>query len=226
MKISYTILLFSMMSISIFAQSSKQEAIAIEKEIIANAKQIGDPNVATYSMYKLIALEGKNSTYKDNLAFIYYSSRKYGSCFMMANQALERDPKNEQMLEIKANSLESLGARDKAMEVYAELFALTNNNYNGYNLARLQLSMNQYDEAYTTIKKVEGLNDTGKVEVNYNINQNHTQKIELIAAIQYLKGLIEEQLNKMDEAKISFGKALKIQPEFVLAKEKLDKLGQ
>lgn len=226
MKILYTILLFSMMSISIFAQTSKQEAISIEKEIIANAKLIGDSNVATYSMYKLIALEGKNSTYKDSLAFIYYSSRKYGSCFMMAKQVLERDPKNEQMLEIKANSLESLGARDKAMESYAELFALTNNNYNGYNLARLQLSMNQFDEAYTTIKKVEAINDTGKVQVNYNINQNHTQKIELIAAIQYLKGLIEEQLSKMDEAKISFGKALKIQPEFVLAKEKLDKLGQ
>ena len=213
-----------MMSMSVSAQTSKEEAIAIEKKIIAKAKRIGDPAVASYSMYKLIALEGENSTYKDSLTFMYYSARKYGSCFMMASEVLKRDPKNQAMMELTASSLESLGALDKAMESYKELFVLTNNNYHGYNLSKLQLSMNKFEEAYATIKKVELLNDTGKVQVNFSINQTHTQQIELIAAIPYLKGLIEEELKKNDEAKLSYQKALKIQPEFVLAKEKLDKL--
>ena len=213
-----------MMSMSVSAQTSNQEAIAIEKKIIEKAKRIGDPGVAAYSMYKLIALEGENSTYKDSLTYMYYSARKYGSCFMMAGEVLKRDPKNEAMLELKASSLESLGALDKAMESYKELFELTNNNYHGYNLSKLQLSMNKFEDAYVTIKKVEGLNDAGKVQVNFSINQTHTQQIELIAAIPYLKGLIEEELKKNDEAKLSYQKALKIQPEFVLAKEKLDKL--
>jgi len=213
-----------MMGMSVSAQTSNQEAIAIEKKIIAKAKRIGDPGVAAYSMYKLIALEGDNSTYKDSLTYMYYSARKYGSCFMMASEVLKRDPKNEAMLELKASSLESLGALDKAMETYKELFDLTNNNYHGYNLSKLQLSMNKFEEAYATIKKVEVLNDTGKVQVNFSINQTHTQQIELIAAIPYLKGLIEEELKKNDEAKLSYQKALKIQPEFVLAKEKMDKL--
>ncbi len=224
MKILYTVLVFSMISMSVSAQSSNEEAIAIEKKIIAKAKRIGDPGVASYSMYKLIALEGDNSTYKDSLTYMYYSARKYGSCFMMAAEVLKRDPKNEAMLELKASSLESLGALDKAMETYKELFVLTNNNYHGYNLSKLELSMNKFEDAYATIKKVEGLNDTGKVQVNFSINQTHTQQIELIAAIPYLKGLIEEELKKNDEAKLSYQKALKIQPEFVLAKEKLDKL--
>ena len=224
MKILYTALVIIMMGMSVSAQTSNQEAIAIEKKIIAKAKSIGDPGVAAYSMYKLIALEGDNSTYKDSLTYMYYSARKYGSCFMMASEVLKRDPKNEAMLELKASSLESLGALDKAMETYKELFDLTNNNYHGYNLSKLQLSMNKFEEAYATIKKVEGLNDTGKVQVNFSINQTHTQQIELIAAIPYLKGLIEEELKKNDEAKLSYQKALKIQPEFVLAKEKMDKL--
>lgn len=224
MKILYTALVIIMMSMSVSAQTSNQEAIAIEKKIIAKAKRIGDPGVAAYSMYKLIALEGDNSTYKDSLTYMYYSARKYGSCFMMASEVLKRDPKNEAMLELKASSLESLGALDKAMETYKELFDLTNNNYHGYNLSKLQLSMNKFEEAYATIKKVEVLNDTGKVQVNFSINQTHTQQIELIAAIPYLKGLIEEELKKNDEAKLSYQKALKIQPEFVLAKEKMDKL--
>jgi len=224
MKILYTALVIIMMGMSVSAQTSNQEAIAIEKKIIAKAKRIGDPGVAAYSMYKLIALEGDNSTYKDSLTYMYYSARKYGSCFMMASEVLKRDPKNEAMLELKASSLESLGALDKAMETYKELFDLTNNNYHGYNLSKLQLSMNKFEEAYATIKKVEVLNDTGKVQVNFSINQTHTQQIELIAAIPYLKGLIEEELKKNDEAKLSYQKALKIQPEFVLAKEKMDKL--
>lgn len=224
MKILYTLLLLSMTSVSIMAQSSKEEAIALEREVIQTAKRIGDQSVATYSMYKLIALEGQNSTYKDTLTYIYYSSRKYGSCFLMANEVLKRDPKNQGILELKASSLESLGALDKAIEAYSELFALSNNNYHGYNLSKLQLAMNKFDEAYVTIKKVEGLNDTGQVKVNFSINQTHTQQIELLAAIPYLKGLIEEEMEKNPEAKLSFEKALKIQPEFVLAKEKLDKL--
>jgi tetratricopeptide (TPR) repeat protein len=213
-----------MIGVSAIAQSSKEEAISIEKKIITKAKRIGDPVIASYSMYKLIVLEGENSTYKDSLTYMYYSAGKYGSCFMMANEVLKRDPKNEDILELKASSLESLGALDKAMEVYAELFKLSNNNYHGYNLSKLQLSIKKFEDAYATIKKVEGLNDSGKVSVTFSINQTHTQQIELLAAIPYLKGLIEEELNKNDEAKLSYQKALKIQPEFVLAKEKLDRL--
>jgi tetratricopeptide (TPR) repeat protein len=214
----------SLIGVSIFAQVSKEEAIAIEKDIIQNAKTFGDQNVATYSMYKLISLEGENSTYKDSLAYIYFSTRKYASCFLIANEVLERDPKNQAILEIKAISLESLGALDKSMEAYSELFAMSNNNYHGYNVAKLQLSMNKFEEAYGTIKKVETLNDTGKIKVNFTINQNHTQQIELLAAIPYLKGVIEEELDKIPEAKVSYDKAIKIQPDFVLAKEKRDKL--
>lgn len=224
MKKSYVLLVVSLMGLSVFAQSGKEESIAIEKEVIRTAKQMGDPNVATYSMYKLIAIEGANSTYKDSLAFIYFTSRKYASCFLMASEVLKRDPNDQGMLELKAVSLEQLGALDKSMEVFDELFAISNNNYHGYSLAKLQLAMKKYDDAYATIKKVEVLNDQGTIKVTFSINQSHTQQIELLAAIPYLKGVIEEELKKNPEAKLSFEKALKIQPEFVLAKEKLDKL--
>ncbi len=101
MKILYIVLVLGMMSVTVAAQSSKEEAIAIEKKIIAKAKRIGDPGVASYSMYKLIALEGENSTYKDSLTYMYYSAGKYGSCFMMAGEVLKRDPKNTDIIELK-----------------------------------------------------------------------------------------------------------------------------
>jgi tetratricopeptide (TPR) repeat protein len=206
------------------AQNSKEDAIALEKEMVRLAKSMGDVSVTTLSMYRLVALEGENSTYKDSLTYIYYSGRKYASCFLMANEVLKRDPKNQSVLELKALSLEALGALDKSMEAFKELFAVSNNNFHGYTLAKLQLTMKMYPEAYETIKKVETINDEGIYKVNFAINQNHTQEVELLAAISYLKGLIEIELDKEPEAKISLEKSLKIQTDFVLAREVLEGL--
>jgi len=226
MKKGFVLFVVGLMFYSGVAQSNKEEAIALEKEIVRLAKNIGDPSVVTVAMYKLIALEGANSTYKDSLTYIYYSSRKYASCFLMANEVLKSDPKNQGILELKASSLESLGAIDKSVEVYEELFALSKNNYHGYSLAKLQLTLKKYEDAYKTINLVEALNDTGKYKVTFSINQNHTQQVELLAAIPYLKGIIELDMEKETEAKASFQKALKIQPDFVLAQEKFDAINK
>jgi len=207
-----------------YAQNKNEEDIKIEKQILSSASINGDAMVATTSLYKLIALQGENSTYKDSLAYVYFSARKYASCFMVASEVLKRDPKHEGMLELKAISLESLGALDKALEANEELFKLTNNNFFGYNLAKLQYSLKKNEDAFVTIEKTEKLNDSGTRKVTFNINQTHTQQIELLAAIPYLKGLIALELDKKDIAKASFEKSVKIQPEFVLAKENLESL--
>ena len=207
-----------------FSQNQNTDAISMEKQILKSAKKIGDPSVAKSSIFRLIALEGENSTYKDSLAYIYFSARQYAPCFMIANEVLQRDPKHLEMIEIKGISLEALGALDKSLEVYEELFKLSNNNFHGYNLAKLQYSLKKYDEAYKTIQEVEKLNDSGTYKVAFVINQNHNQEIELMAAISYLKGITAIELNQKDVAKASFEKALKIQSDFILAKEKLESL--
>ena len=221
------VLIVSLLVLNIgFAQNSKSEAIAIEKQILKYSKLNSDASVTTNSLYRIIALEGENSTYKDSLAYVYYSTRKYAPSFMVASDVLKRDPKNINMLEIQAVSLETLGAIKKGVESYEKLFAITNNNFHGYSLAKLQYSIKKYDEAFATILKTEKLNDSGNYRVTYAINKTHSQQIELIAAIQYLKGLISIELKKDDIAKISFEKAIKIQPEFVLAKESLEALNE
>jgi len=209
---------------SIHAQNDKSELITLEKQVLKKAKMIGDPSVASASMYRLIVLEGKNSTYKDSLAYIYFSARKYAPCFMITTEVLERDPKHVEMLEMKGISLEALGALEKSEEVYEQLLPLTNNNFHGYTLAKLQYSLKKYEEAYITIKNTEKLNDSGKYMVTYSINQNHTQQVELLAAIAYMKGLIEVELDQKTSAKVSFEKALKIQSDFVFAKESIEEL--
>ncbi len=224
MKNSLALLIILLFVISGYSQDKNIEAINFEKQILKSAHRVGDPAVATASIYRIIALEGKNSTYKDSLAYIYFAARQYAPCFMMATEVLERDPNHQNMLEIKGVSLESLGAYTKASETYEQLFAKSKNNYHGYTLAKLKYTLKKYDEALKVISAAEKLNDTGKYKITFAINQTHEQEVLLIAAISYLKGIIEVELKKPELAKASLNKALTVQPDFVLAKEKLESL--
>jgi tetratricopeptide (TPR) repeat protein len=224
MKKSLAFILVLISFISGYSQNKNTEAIQFEKQILKSAQNIGDPSVAINSMYRLIALEGENSTYKDTLAYIYFEARQNSQSYMMAAEVLKRDPNNINMIEIQGVSLQSLGAYTKAVEIYKELFSKTKNNYHGYNLANLEFTLKKYDDALKTIEEAEKLNDTGSYKVTFLINQTHEQNVDLLAAISYLKGLIAIELKNVDLAKTSLTKAVTIQPDFVLAKEKLDGL--
>lgn len=215
--------LVCLVTASVFGQVNN-ESIAFEKKVLEKAKLYNDISMSRGSMLRLVLLEGENSTYKDSLAFLYFSERAYPSSFIISQEVLKRDPNNVKMMEVQAFSLESIGAYDKATESFKKLFTATNNNYYGFSLANLQYVMKDYAGSFATLLQVEKLNDTGNYKVSYAINQTHNQQVELIAAIQYLKGLCAVQLKQNPVAKLSFEKALTNQPDFVLAKEALANL--
>jgi len=128
------------------------------------------------------------------------------------------------LLEMNAISLESMGATEKAAEAYQNLFTKTNNNYHAYKLAGLQFGLGKFEDAYASIKKSDKLPDDGSVKITFQVNKNYNQNVDLKAAIAYLEGIIATNLSKNAEAKLSFERALKLFPEFVLAKTKLDAL--
>ena len=205
---------------SVIAQQST--SVAFEKSKLQLAKSYGDQAITTSSIYNLIALEGPNSTYKDSLAYIYFSERKYVSCFLVTTDLLKTKPNNLELLEMNAASLESMGALDKAIEAYENIFKITNDNYQGYKLAGLQLRMNKKEEAYVTIKKADQLPDDGTLKMNFQVNETFNQSIALKPSIAYLEGLIAQSLDKTAEAKLSYERAVKLSPDFALPKSKLE----
>jgi len=205
---------------SVVAQG--QSDISNEKKILAQSLKYGDEGAAVSSIYAIIAKEGANSTYKDSLAYIYFQGRKFSSCFLVCSDILSQNKEKLDIMEMQAVSLENIGAYDKAAQVYAKLTVKSSNNFHAYKLANLYFVMKKYPEAEKAIAKAESLNDTGKIEVTYNINKNYTQQVALLAAIANLKGLIQFEQEKLDEAKKSFQQAVDIQADFVLAKENLE----
>jgi len=219
MKKFYITLSALLAFISFYAQETND--ITLDKAVMKQALRYGDDNIATNSLYNIIAKEGATSVYKDSLAYLYFRGRKYSSCYMVCSDILSRDGNKQDILEMQAVSLESLGAIDKAAQVYAKLVVKSANNYHAYKLANLYFSVKKYDEAYRSIKKAQELKDTGKIKVTYAVNKNYNQQVSLLAAISNLKGLIEFEQDKMDLAKTSFKKAVDLQADFVLAKENL-----
>jgi len=199
-------------------------SITLEKQKLKQALAYGDNNVAASSMFSIISLEGPQSTYKDSLAYLYFNGRNYVSCFLVTNDILKNKPENLELLEMQAVSLESMGVLEKASETYETLLAKTNNNYHAYKLASLQLASKKFEEAYVTVKKANQLPDNGTVEVTFQVNKNYNQNVNLKAAIAYLEGIIAINLDKNAEAKLNFENAVKLFPEFILAKSKLETL--
>lgn len=218
--------IFTIISFVIAAAAMAQTAngVAFEQQKLKQALEFGDKTVAANAMYSIILMEGPKSVYKDSLAYLYFNERNFISCFLVTNDILKNKPENLDFLEMNAISLESMGATEKAVESYQNLLAKTNNNYHAYKLAGLQFAMNKFEDAFVSIKKADKLPDDKTVKITFQVNKNYNQQVDLKAAIAYLEGIIAENLTKKNEAKISFERAIKLYPEFVLAKTKLDAL--
>jgi tetratricopeptide (TPR) repeat protein len=207
---------------SILAQTTSN--LELQQQKIKLALSYNDKAAAADAMYNIIAMEGDKSTYKDSLAYLYFNDAKYVSSFLVTNDILKTKPENIELLEINAISVENMGALDKAVEVYTDLLSKTKNNYHAYKLASLQVAINKPLEAYKSIKKADLLEDTGKIKVNFQVNKNYSQNVDLKPAIAYLEGIILLNLKKETEAKLSFMRAVNLFPDFVLAKSKLTTL--
>ncbi|MCB0484892.1 MAG: hypothetical protein KDC47_01730 [Flavobacteriaceae bacterium] len=221
MKKYYITLSALMAFLSFYAQNTDT---SVDKAVLKQALIYADSEIAVNSMYNIIAKEGENSTYKDSLAYLYFNSRKYSSCFMVCSDILTKDSNKQDILEMQAISLENLMALEKAAQVYAKLVTKSNNNYHAYKLANIYYVLKNYDQALMAIKKAEELKDTGEVKISYAINKNYSQQVALTSAIAFTRGLIEAAQEKNDAAISSFQKAVNIQSDFALAKDNLEAL--
>jgi len=206
------------------AIAQNNNSVAFEIQKLQQAKAYNDEAAMVNTIYALIAMEGPQSSYKDSLAYMYFSQRNYVSCFLVTNDLLKSKPDNIELLEMSAVSLESMGGLAKAKETYTTLFSKSNNSYHAYKLAGLEYRMNENEKAYVTIKNASQLPDNGDLKITFQVNENYNQNIDLKAAIFYLKGLIAVDMKKKEEARASFEHAIQLSPDFVLAKSKLEVL--
>ena len=203
----------------------KAEFSKHKKEVYRAAMQNGDYNVATQAIYDIIATQPTQTAWKDSLALLYLQKKNYPQALLIGEKQLENNPNDTLMLKVLALSYKAVGNSKKSLEAYEKLYPLTKDVYHLYEIASTQYSMTRLQECLLTAKELHAHEDLKEASINLNFNQQN-QTVPLKAAVYNIQGVIAKDLDRQTEARAFFEEALKVAPEFELAKGNLTEMKQ
>lgn len=213
-------------TLNLNAQEVKESAAyQNEKLVYQMGLRYGDINIARNALYNMMALDRKDVSLLDSLAYLYYDYQKHTSCILVCLDLLKLNPNHLPALEMSAISYENLGLKDKALASYESLYLKESSIYTLYKVAVLQLDLDRLGESKTNVDillKNDGI-DEAKIAMN---TQQGPKEISLKAAVFNLKGLIEIDQDQKEAAKASFNEAISLEPDFTMAKNNLAGLDQ
>lgn len=225
------ILLFAVAAIGIMplaAQAQKNtnagnNIVAANKTIYAKAVEFGDFNTAIVAAHTILANSPNDYHYMDSLVSLYNAIGNLVAAVNVGNAILEAAPQNTTVRELVANSLIGLGMNGEAIVHYNDLYSRTSNIIYLYNIATTEFGMKNYTDCGLTVERI--LKAEGNMtKVAIDGADGKTQDIPVKAAAYNIKGAIAVEVNNTAIAKESFEEALKIAPEFSLAKSNLEVL--
>lgn len=186
------------------------------------ALRFNDIGVAKSSLYSLIVRNPEDIRYVQMLASVYYEAGQAMSAALVSLEVLKADDKNIAALEIAANSLEQVGALERALPHFETLYLLAGDNFSLYKSGFLQYSLKKYPEALNSMNMLVK-NAKPDEKVGFPKSQVETQEISMKAAALNLKGMIYLDQGSKTEAKAAFQEAISLDPDFDFAKENLAK---
>lgn len=211
---------------SISKGQNDQEALKkIFQDTYARALQYNDRFEAKNAMYRLIAMEPQNDSLLTTLAFLYADAGQFASAALVSMDVMTINPSNAEAIEINAYSYENLGLKDKSLESYEKLYLLTNEFQVLYKMAFLQLELGKYQQALTNADILLEAPDAQESTVFFKEGEEDVE-YPITVAIWNMKGLVNIEMGDKEAAKTCFDEALKISPNFALAKENLAKLNE
>ena len=189
--------------------------------VYQRAMRYNDFNVAKHAMYNLVSLYPQNDSLLFSLSFLYFQMQQYASSALTARDVLSLNPDHTGAMEISALSLSELGARDKAIEAYEQLYMNNNSFETLYQLTFLQYEIERYNESLTNVNILLSKKEAEELTVNFSVSENEQKEYPIKAALLNLKGLIYQKQGNTAEARKFYNEALAISPDFPLAKENL-----
>jgi len=196
----------------------------MQKGIYHRAMKYNDVNAATNALYNICILEPQNDSILFVLAYLYFDNQRYFSSTLTLNDVLLLNTNNLQALEMRAMSLEQIGALDKSLEDYESLYLKTNNINFLYKSVVMQYELKRYKEAKTNIDILLSNKEADEMKMYFPDENDQEQEVVLRASLHNLKGLVAKAEGNTTEAKKQFAIALEIQSDFYLAKKNLEEI--
>lgn len=221
-------------ALSVFAATScaaqknttyNSSVVNTNKTIYAKAVEYGDVNTAIMAAHTILANSPNDYHYMDSLVSLYYTSGNLVAAVNVGNAILEAAPQNTTVREMVANSLVALDMNGDALVHFNDLYARTGNLVYLYNVATSQFNMKNYTECGITVERLLKA-DNNLTKVSIAGTNGNVQEIPIKAAAYNIKGAIALEVNNNAIAKQSFEEALKVAPDFALAKSNLEALAK
>ncbi|MBK6264834.1 tetratricopeptide repeat protein [Marivirga sp. S37H4] len=205
-----------------FSQSGNEEAINRAKMKYSKSIQYNDFAIAKDAIYDLMVLEPNNSAYLDSLAYMYFEFQQYASAALVSRDALNRNSNNRLMLQIGAKSLEELGALDQSLKMYERLYSLSDDAFVLFEIIQKQYDLKKYDDAMINSELLLGKPAVERNNVYVKNEAEEEIEAPFKAVVYNVQGMIARAQGNEEAAKQYFNKALKLAPNYALAKENLN----
>ncbi len=194
----------------------------LEVKIYETALKYGDIEVARNAIYALLVKHPDSLSYLDTLARLYFSNGNYVQCALTSKDYLTRDSANLFVREMLAISLSSLNKNKESLEQYEILYANTHSVFHAYQIAILQYVLKRFGECETTCAIILSDPKAGEQKVSISADEKNNQQVPIKAAAYNIRGVMYKELNRPDDAINSFREAVKIFPDFALAKANIE----
>jgi tetratricopeptide (TPR) repeat protein len=196
----------------------------MQRGIYHRAIKYGDIYAASNALYNLCVMDPQNDSLLFMLGYLYFDNQKYLSATLTLTDVLMLNPDNIDALEMKALSLEQIGAFDKSLEDFESLYLKTNSITYLYKVTIFQFRLKRYKEAKTNIDILLSKKDADELKIYIPGENDEQQEVLMRASLHNLKGLIAKEEGNATEAKKQFGIALEVQSDFYMAKVNLDEI--
>lgn len=207
-------------SVCLNAQRNKKGKPDNDYLVYKQALEYADYTVARVSLMNLIVKNPKTPEWKDTLLTLYGLMGMYEQAILLGEEIVKTKDNDTNSLSIIAVSYESIGVLGKAIEYYEKVLALSNDITIRYKLAVCQYGLQRYGEAMANIDNI--LNDTRSENAKISITIDKvSQQVSMLAAALNVGGIILTDTRKYEDAKFYFENALKLEPDFALAKNNL-----
>jgi predicted Zn-dependent protease len=184
----------------------------------------GDYDAARYTLYTLLAKHPENISYLDSLIRIYFVTQNWAQCILSGTDYMSKDTTNVGVMEMMAISNSNLSRNKDALDLYEKIYRRSGQLYHAYQIAVHQYIMQRYGECAVMIDQI--VNDTASVTelINIDIEKGQGQKVPIRASALNLRGVMLKEINMPAKAKENFEAALKLAPDFVLAKNNIEEM--
>jgi tetratricopeptide (TPR) repeat protein len=204
------------------AESPKAVIQNFDLQLYNKAIGFGDYEVARIALFNMIIRHPDSLNYLDSLVTLYFSLGQMPQCIMAGNQYLERDTNNLSVMEMVALSYSQLSKNKEALAIYERMFQKTGNIYYAYQTAVQQFYLKRIGECNQMIDIIINDPKSATEKIAINVDQTTQQQVPLKAAALNMRGIIFKELSMTDKARSAFEEALRIMPDFTLAKGNIE----